>query len=151
MYRCPGDKSTVREAAGIPRNRSYSLDIWLNGDATLNELPPSAFWPYMKTKSTQLANPAQIFTFIDEHEESIRDGGFVATLPERVASPEYEHYWSDLPSDRHNQGCSISFADGHAGSWHWKAPKRFITHLQPAASAGDLSDLRQMQVWIPRE
>ncbi len=151
VYRCPGDHSTVRDAPGILRNRSYSLDVWLNGDATANGLPPSNFWPFMKTKSTQLAKPAEIFTFIEEHEQSIRDGGFVVTFPEIAATPDDANTWADLPSDRHNQGCSISFADGHAMNWRWKAPKRFSAHNQPAAPAADLNDLRQMQVWVPRQ
>jgi prepilin-type N-terminal cleavage/methylation domain-containing protein/prepilin-type processing-associated H-X9-DG protein len=151
VYHCPGDKSTVLGTVGIPRNRSYSLDVWLNDDSTSNGLPPAAFRPFLKTKSTELANPVQIFTFIDEHEQSICDGDFVVAFLEVVSSPPLEYYWQDLPSDRHNQGCSISFADGHAVSWRWKAPKRFISHPQPAASAADLKDLRQMQVWVPRQ
>jgi prepilin-type processing-associated H-X9-DG protein len=31
-------------------------------------------------------------------------------------------YWWDVPANRHNQGCSFSFADGHVEHWKWKVP-----------------------------
>jgi prepilin-type processing-associated H-X9-DG protein len=31
-------------------------------------------------------------------------------------------YWWDMPSNRHNQGASFSFADGHVEHWRWVAP-----------------------------
>jgi prepilin-type processing-associated H-X9-DG protein len=27
-----------------------------------------------------------------------------------------------MPSNRHNQGANLSFADGHAEHWHWRTP-----------------------------
>jgi prepilin-type N-terminal cleavage/methylation domain-containing protein/prepilin-type processing-associated H-X9-DG protein len=150
VYHCPADKATVRGSTRLLRARSYSLDCWLNNDPTLVGYPVEVFKPYMKTRSSQLPNPAQIFTFIDEHELSIDDGAFVATLPERLDEPRYVDYWSNLPADRHSQGCGIAFADGHAQTWHWRSPKDF-TSTRRAAVAGDLLDLRQMQQWIPRE
>jgi prepilin-type processing-associated H-X9-DG protein len=149
-YRCPADRSTVGKTR-VPRTRSYSLDCWLNNDPTLVGYPVDMFKPYMKTMASQLAAPAQIFTFIDEHELSIDDGAFIATLPERVDQPKYADYRSDFPADRHNQGCNLAFADGHAQSFHWNLPKRYNPAGQPATPGGDLQDLRQMQAWIPRE
>ena len=31
-------------------------------------------------------------------------------------------YWWDMPSNRHNQGANLSFADGHVERWHWVVP-----------------------------
>jgi len=151
VYRCPADKSTVRGNFSLPRTRSYSRDCWLNNDASRQNFSPEDLKAGMRKKSTQLRNPAQIFTFIDEHEQGIDDGSFLATHPLVLAQPEYVNYWSDLPSDRHNRGCSVAFADGHAVVWRWKSPKNFKQHGQPAASAEDLADLRLMQTWIPSE
>ena len=157
VYRCPADKSTVRGLAAIPRTRSYSIDNWLNDDPTAVGMPVALLRPYMKTKSSELLKPTQVFTFIDEQEQCIDDGILLASHP--IVSPENRNNWADIPADRHNQGCSIAFADGHAEHWHWKYPKRFhggaSPHLQPAASVAedpqqnDLKDLRQMQTWIP--
>jgi prepilin-type N-terminal cleavage/methylation domain-containing protein/prepilin-type processing-associated H-X9-DG protein len=151
VYRCPADKSTVRGTPSLPRTRSYSLDCWLNNDPTRIGLPLEWFWPYSKTKHAQLPNPAQIFTFIDEQEQSIDDGCFVTVFLEVAATPENANNWASLPSDRHNRGANIAFADGHAVSWRWKSPKRWKNFNQPTANEGDLKDLRQMQTWIPRE
>jgi prepilin-type processing-associated H-X9-DG protein len=30
--------------------------------------------------------------------------------------------WWDMPSNRHEQGADLSFADGHVEYWHWRAP-----------------------------
>jgi prepilin-type processing-associated H-X9-DG protein len=32
-------------------------------------------------------------------------------------------YWWDIPGNRHNQGCNLSFADGHVEHWRWQVPK----------------------------
>jgi prepilin-type processing-associated H-X9-DG protein len=37
--------------------------------------------------------------------------------------PYYADQWWDKPADRHNQGCNLSFADGHAERWRWKVAK----------------------------
>jgi prepilin-type processing-associated H-X9-DG protein len=37
----------------------------------------------------------------------------------------YDGRWLDLPAGRHNQGCNLSFADGHVERWRWTVPKVF--------------------------
>ena len=158
VYRCPSDRSTVKNSAKLRRTRSYTLSSWLNADATRlpgleNEKAGSD--PFIKSKAGQINQPAQIFTFLDEHEQSIDDGAMVVDNPLR--DPQDQDNWFDLPSDRHQQGSSISFADGHVVSWRWKWPKKFTSHLQPAASSAqdpqgnDLRDLRQLEAWIPHD
>jgi prepilin-type processing-associated H-X9-DG protein len=148
-YRCPGDHSTVAGVPGLLRTRSYSRDSWLNDDATLVVPGEKAGTdPLIKSKYPQLLNPVQIFVFIDEQEQSIDDGTMVVTS--QLENPQNANNWWDLPSDRHDQGCNISFADGHVVRWPLKSPKRFTRHLQPAANTEDLKDLRQLQDWIPQ-
>jgi prepilin-type N-terminal cleavage/methylation domain-containing protein/prepilin-type processing-associated H-X9-DG protein len=148
-YRCPSDHSTVVGVPGLLRTRSYSRDNWLNDDATL-VMPgeKAGSDPLIKSKYSQLANPVQVFVFIDEHEQSIDSGTMVVTSP--LEDQQNADNWWSLPSDRHNQGCNISFADGHVVPWRLKYPKRFTRHLQPAANPDDLKDLRQLQAWIPQ-
>jgi prepilin-type N-terminal cleavage/methylation domain-containing protein/prepilin-type processing-associated H-X9-DG protein len=148
-YRCPGDKSTLHDDPSLPRLRSYSIDSWLNADATKSGFPPSALTPYLKSKSSQLSRPTEIFTFIEDHEATIDSGAFVASNPKM--DPSRADLWFHMPSDRHSQAGGVSFADGHVMSWHWKAPKRFRATDQAAAPGGDLADLRQTQAWIPQE
>jgi prepilin-type N-terminal cleavage/methylation domain-containing protein/prepilin-type processing-associated H-X9-DG protein len=151
VYHCPSDKSTVRGNSGIQHTRSYSLDGWLNADPTLAGIPPSSLQPSMKTKYAQLSRPTKIFTFGDEHELCIDSGAFRVTNPDNISNLADVNNWDYLPSDRHTQGCNLSFADGHVVHWRWKSPKTFIAIGQPAASAEDLKDLLQMETWVPRE
>jgi len=146
VYRCASDQSTVRGNVRLRRNRSYSRDCWLNTDASRNGFSKEDLKQGMKTKTTELRRAAQIFTFIDEHEQSITDGAFVATHPLVLSHPEFVNYWGDVPSDRHSQGCNVAFADGHAQPKHWKAQKRFTGQL---ATGEDLKDLQLMETWVP--
>ncbi len=157
VYRCPADKSVVSGNPSQPRTRSYSLSCWLNFDDTAVGFPESpALDPYDKSKYTQISNPSDIFAFIDEHEQSIDDAAMIVDNRLGNTHGQWINDWIDLPADRHNQGCSISFTDGHVVSWRWKWPKRFKAHPQPAASASqdpqqnDLRDLRQLEAWIPQ-
>jgi prepilin-type N-terminal cleavage/methylation domain-containing protein/prepilin-type processing-associated H-X9-DG protein len=145
-YRCPSDRSTVDNHPNLPRTRSYSLDWWLNGWGFDGHANPLNF-PQDKTKYTQLISPsyAEVFVFIDENEQSIGDGAFV------VDDGRYwlVNQWANQPSDRHNQGCNLSFADGHVDPWHWKAPKRFTTGGQIPSGEADHQDLYRLNATIP--
>ena len=72
VYRCPGDRK-LNQFAGDPprlryRTRSYNLDGWLNSDV----LPES-----VKTLTeASVKGTAEVFSFIDTHEEGIIDPTF---------------------------------------------------------------------------
>jgi prepilin-type N-terminal cleavage/methylation domain-containing protein/prepilin-type processing-associated H-X9-DG protein len=133
IYRCPGDKSTVRGHPELPRTRSYNMNISLSCD-----LEPAS---YRKLGEIRNPSPANLFVLIDTHEDEIWDPTFGIFS----ANSYWSSYWLDLAADRHNQGANLSFADGHVEHWRWKAPKRFITVWQHAADADDLADLRRLQ------
>jgi prepilin-type processing-associated H-X9-DG protein len=59
--------------------------------------------------------PSQAFVFIDEHENSIDNARFAMSGPNAWI-------WIDFPGTRHNGGCVLSFADGHAEAWKWREP-----------------------------
>ena len=137
VYRCPSDKSTVSNTAALLRTRSYSLNKFLHGyDPDLNAL--------LKAKVTDLVDPPpdRIFGFIDEHDQSINDGGFHLDGPPAT-------YWPELPSDRHNQGCNLSFADGRVERLKWRAVKVFKNHWQTFAGPADLEDLHRLEACVP--
>ncbi len=132
------------------------MDCWLNADSDPEFYPVPenpATDPAIKAKLSQLdqRGSALTFVFIDEDQRSIDDGCMV------VGNPAYPvpNAWYNLPSDRHSQGCGISFADGRVERWHWKWPKHFEGHGQVVESAlhdaqqCDLQDLRRLQSSIP--
>ena len=129
VYHCPTDLSTIA-GTSQPRNWSYALQSFLNG------MDPTTPTGTLK-KYSQLPSPGKIFAFLDEDFHTIDDGMFWLRR-----SPDDE--WTNLASDRHNQGANFSFADGHCEHFHWKAPKHYVNYSQ-VATGGDLDDLRKIQ------
>ena len=162
VYRCPADKSTVTGHPALLRTRSYSLNSWINldmrGSDVTGDADQTTYPGLSKTRllGIRSPSPSATFVFIDEHEQSIDDG--MMLVGSRLA-PGYEwvpDIWYKLPSDRHNQVCSLSFADGHVEPWKWKWPKNFAgQHGQPVATRArdpqqyDLQDLRRLQGCLP--
>jgi hypothetical protein len=136
LYVCPGDHSRVRGQRGqelpIRRTRSYSMSGCLGGRT--NEVQNVAL------RESEIPRPAQLFVFLDEHEDSIDDAHFLVW-------PAPDDRWVNLPAGRHNrQGC-FSFADGHGEGWKWKLPKTFKvkqSYWKRAENGADLADLRRL-------
>jgi prepilin-type N-terminal cleavage/methylation domain-containing protein/prepilin-type processing-associated H-X9-DG protein len=133
IYHCPSDLSTVDSYPTLLRFRSYTMQIGVGCPDV-----PSTY-----TKFTQILQPppSNLFVLIDEQPDSIWD----ATFGYWSATGYYWDYWLDLPADRHSQGASLSFADGHVEHWNWKAPKIFFDNAEPAYSPNDLADLQRLE------
>ena len=136
-YRCPGDDSVVvanpaRSSRDLRRTRSYSMNGNFGGRLQESQT--------VFIRETSAGNPAGVFVFVDEHEESIDDGHFLVW-------PSPDDRWVNLPAGRHNRTGVLSFADGHAESWRWLAPKRFSPRESywKRARGSDLADLRRLQ------
>jgi prepilin-type N-terminal cleavage/methylation domain-containing protein/prepilin-type processing-associated H-X9-DG protein len=127
VYRCPADKSTqYPHLSGLPRNRSVSMNQAVgpnlqngppapaaDGDVRGGWLPYPAYQVYTKDSSVHTPAPVNLFVFIDEHPDSINDGGFAVKMDPGSG-------WVDLPTILHNGGTGMSFADGHAEVHKWK-------------------------------
>jgi prepilin-type processing-associated H-X9-DG protein/prepilin-type N-terminal cleavage/methylation domain-containing protein len=87
---------------------------------------------------SQIKNPPPVrkIVFVDENEYSVDDGCF--SIP--PAGSGINEWWS-LPGSRHNNGCTFSFADGHAELWKWHgtAVLNFPPNYQTADNSDDLS------------
>jgi prepilin-type N-terminal cleavage/methylation domain-containing protein/prepilin-type processing-associated H-X9-DG protein len=140
IYVCPSDKSTVTGNKRLWRTRSYSGCGWNCGPATITgrwDADPSGF-PYGRFRWTDFARPpgpSKSWVFIDENEQGIDDGLFEV---------DTDSWWT-LPADWHNQGCNLSFVDGHAEHYRWLAPKKFKAYWQPVASGDGGKDRRDLQ------
>jgi prepilin-type processing-associated H-X9-DG protein len=55
--------------------------------------------------------------------------------------------WWDMPSNRHNQGAVLSFADGHAERWRWAVPKTFLSWMQ-AVQPNEMTDWLRVKAGI---
>ena len=154
IYHCPSDASTIVDASGNPlpqlRVRSYNMSQSVNGlgyyvDPSLNggfavDVTQPCF-----AKLSQVTNPApsKLFVFIDENEGTLFDDQFGYPMP----NYGYGEWW-DMPSNRHNQGANLSFADGHVESWHWKVPMLFTSGSSSSGPNPQLVPPTQMPDYV---
>jgi prepilin-type processing-associated H-X9-DG protein len=108
IYHCPSDQSLVT-GKSILRFRSYSMSYpWMNGD-------PGGLFTEINQRETDIKDPGPSIAsvFWDEDPDSIDNGGI-------GFEPTGYWVWWNLPASRHNYGCTMTFADGHAEYWKWK-------------------------------
>ncbi len=143
IYICPSDRFTMTGMQNVRRTRSYSG----GGPTTHSELSGKLTWSWESADFPQInltgtatglqnlpVGPSKTFIFIDENEMSIDDGIF-------AIGPDF---WWEMPSDRHNQGCNLSFADGHVDHFRWQAPKRFVRYEQEVEAKDGGKDRRDL-------
>ncbi len=134
IYHCPADKSTMPDPGGgvtpVLRARSYNMSQSVNGYPEYDSML-FHYIPYFK-KLTQIQSPniANCLVFIDENEATLLDAQFGMPTDYYGGSGT----WWDMPSNRHNQGGNLSFADGHAERWRWAVPKVSTAWIQSVSA-----------------
>lgn len=125
IYQCPASKAYVKGmgwggGAQIRHNRSYAVSVWLGS----NLKPPDQ----IAQKFSAIRNPSSTSVFIEENHISIDNGaiGFNRTNSASI--------WN-LPSNRHQNACNLSFLDGHSETFRWKGPR--IPELNAQYGADD--------------
>ena len=121
IYKCQGDTSTVRDKGEIPRTRSVSMNMYMNVRGDPSDSDYRRCWH--KMSQIRSPGPTKAIVFLDEHEKSIQQSAFGINAPDRwwlFGTPLWT--WISFPATRHNNGCSFSFADGHAETWRWLEP-----------------------------
>ncbi|MGE4183184.1 MAG: type II secretion system protein, partial [Limisphaerales bacterium] len=132
VYRCPADRvlSPIQRAAGWSgRTRSVSLNAMVGNAGEFlqsgrNTNNP-AYWQYLRLGDIRVAS--WIFSFVDEHPDSINDGYFLNRMDQRE--------WVDLPGSYHSGGVILSFLDGHGEQHRWR---RDLTRPAARPDAADL-------------
>jgi len=144
IYHCPADRSVVESSSGQKstqlRNRSYNMSQSANGypdySAAVAKIP---CWKKLSTIIRPV--PTSLFVFIDEHPDTMVDAQF----GNPVGMPGTSQVWWDMPSDRHNQGAVLSFADGHVERWKWRYPKKYVSNLQAPGPGEASTDYARVQ------
>jgi prepilin-type N-terminal cleavage/methylation domain-containing protein/prepilin-type processing-associated H-X9-DG protein len=152
VYHCPADHSTVTGAASLTRTRSYALDGWLNSTynaSTGSWVPQNYPWMPLKISTMHRPPPTGVYGFADVNEQSIDAGLLIEDQPTWVV-PSID-MWLSLSSDRHRQGCNLSFLDGHVEHWHWLAPKVYNGFGGLTKSSSDRADLHRLQEVEPHD
>jgi prepilin-type N-terminal cleavage/methylation domain-containing protein/prepilin-type processing-associated H-X9-DG protein len=105
VFKCPTAKNPIDPA--VTRNRSYSMNGWMDGVNSWNSLCVDF------TRVTKITMPLNMaLVFIEENPGSINDGYW-------IQDPTKTTTWIDSPAHYHNNSGSMSFADGHAESRKW--------------------------------
>ncbi len=118
LYHCPGDKrmrlGTVLDSTAAYRiYRSYGIQSGLNGQER-NSTPPLGI-----LKFSQIRRTAKTYIFVGENYDgawSNNNGG--SWYLGGSAGPEDECWWN-APAVWHNEGSTLSYADGHAVKFKW--------------------------------
>jgi prepilin-type processing-associated H-X9-DG protein len=100
---------------------------WLTGSYGANTAANGPYRTYGKTSQMVIPTPAELLVISEEAPYSINDGvlAAVANLSNRR--------WVDFPSPLHNNGCVVSFADGHVEFHKWMGQSLNSTTLPSAA------------------
>ena len=128
IYKCPADKTHIL-GSQLPRLRSVSMSTAMNWFNSGPSPDPSMQSQATYWKSAQLASagPVKLSVFWDEKaiddtdtsdtSQNSIDNGALGIYQEK----DGYGYWN-VPGIQHNNGCVMSFADGHAESWKWRDP-----------------------------
>ena len=134
IYVCPLDRYTVRRGAtNYPTTRSYSM---------VNCMPPEQ----LKLATLVDPKPSRAIVFMDEDDRlnnpanGINDGNIGLRR-----YPQVE--WGDSPGRRHENGCTLSFADGHVEYWKWRSSRKFF--MRGATRPDEMPDLLRLQTGQP--
>jgi len=156
IYRCPSDRSTVRDQGSVPRNRSVSMSMYMNFRTTPGEAGYEFCWH--RLSQIQRPGPSRAAVFIEENEKSIQQSAFGINAPDNLTLFDSSLWtWISFPATRHNNAALLSFADGHVESWRWHEPNTMqLAQLndwlvvKPGVSGRD-RDLRRFFEAIPEK
>jgi prepilin-type N-terminal cleavage/methylation domain-containing protein len=129
VFKCPADRYTVVvRGAPMPRVRSISMNAFIGGRTSGAEIgynTQSEGYRLFK-KATDIPRPSEIFTVLDEREDSINDGMFVVDM--RHPSVDIV----DKPASNHGGSGGLAFADGRAELHKWKTSK--VLNIPPVGT-----------------
>ena len=117
IYHCPADRAGVNGNPGLLRCRSVSISTGMNWRDGSTATPTNG--SFIKLTQVLSPTPSLASVFLDEAANSI-DNNALGINSGTAADPlgGAIGYWN-LPASRHNNGCVLSFADGHGEHWKW--------------------------------
>jgi prepilin-type N-terminal cleavage/methylation domain-containing protein len=133
IFRCPGDKSTVRPDSGpfagqvVPRVRSMSMNMWVGGIAAPLNLGPGLDSPpwqvYKQLADLIVPGPSMTALFWDQREDSMNMGNFCIDMTGYPDQPQTIEFNEDMPGSYHDRAGGLSFTDGHSEIKRWVDPR----------------------------
>ncbi len=136
IYHCPADKSTVSGQPGTLRFRSVSMSVGMNWTDNNESNPTNG--SFIRLATIANPSPSQASVFLDEAANSIDNNalGIYSGAPNDPTGGTIG-YWN-LPASRHDNGCILTFADGHAEYWKWRNHWIIDDNAIPDSGSGSL-------------
>ena len=139
VYLCPSDKrlsyvladTTAQRRSRPPRNRSYSMNIYLSTMPAMQWYLSTNATMFQKSSDFSRGSPSDVFVFQDVNPGSICMPAFIVRIP--GAGEKFEGMFH-FPATHHNRSGDLSFADGHVETHRWRDPTTF----QEASAGGFL-------------
>lgn len=155
VFHCPADMHVSRQQRALKwthRARSVSASIHVGqGNGAAGDGPWGVNY-FKVRKISEMANPSPsaVYTFIDEHPDSMNDGAFFSPTGDGV-----NFSFVDIPSNLHNTAATVAFADGRAEIHAWKnAPIRSLRVTTGGVIGGPtgpaVDDARWLYLRTPR-
>lgn len=130
IYHCPVDTSKDTSWS-VPRDRSYAISCGMNwandnGDTITNN------GTFYHTADIINPGPSQASVFWDVSANSIDNNEF----PQFNSTDTGNYTYWKLPTSRHCDAGTLSFADGHSEIWRWLSPFIAQGNAIPDATSG---------------
>jgi prepilin-type processing-associated H-X9-DG protein len=152
LYKCPADRSKVYIGGRAhPRVRSISMNHAQGtrpsgGTVTASLLTHPPYRVYAKLSEITDPTPSMLWVLVDEHPDSINNGGMAVQCTGRGPAARI----IDYPASFHNGACGFSFADGHSEIRRWvdtrtMPPVRYNNDLELNVASPNNPDVAWMQ------
>ena len=146
LYRCPsGIRGQMRTYSIVDSMNGFARSGTISGNVGVR-VGNTVLWVKKKSEIID-PSPAYRIVFLDE--------GRVTPDSYAVHYNDPPTQWWDPPPVRHNDGATLSFADGHTEYWKWKGRDTIAAgkmtnpmhQFQPVTAAGR-EDLHRMQIAV---
>jgi prepilin-type N-terminal cleavage/methylation domain-containing protein/prepilin-type processing-associated H-X9-DG protein len=120
-FHCPADASRLKFSGKLlPRVISYSANGMI-GPASGYAQGASKYRSIRRLSDLTFPGPTEVYTLLDEHENSINDAHFFPFDDVNKDPNVYKSSpWLDAPSGRHGNAAGFTFADGHSEVKKWR-------------------------------
>ncbi len=122
-FHCPADFTVGN---GVPRVRSYAMNSWIGSAEMETQNEENPFRIFLKENDLAAGMPSSIWVLIDENVATLDDGWFLVTMND-------SRPFAELPASRHQNAYNLTFADGHAESYHLRSAVTQLRESQALA------------------
>lgn len=142
IYVCPTDPWVIKKSDGssFSTTRSYSM---------VSSMPQFAPYGTPKFSTIRDPRPSKALVFMDEDDcknnpiNGINDGN----IGLRRYDTDSQNEWGDSPARRHENGATVSMADGHSEYFKWKSNRKYF--MRGNVRSDEIPDIRKIQQGLP--